>query len=616
MTLLQGLGAEIDRATELLRRGDPADAAAVLGAVLAREPGHAVAAHLLGLALKDTGDWAQGEEWLRFSIGLAPDRGEFHGNLANLLRRRGDYLGAEAAYRRALELLPHHRGARRGLAQTLNDQNRATEAVQQCRMLLGTDGADAEAWEILALALAQLERFEEAERAHRSAIALDPKDPVARHNLGALLTRLERPEALRTLEIAVELGAQGYEATYNRGQAALNAGDLEEAEACFSCATGMDVLNVAAQRALARIRFMRGDPAFARSLGAAVRAHPGNAPLQNLLAELLWRAGELPAAETLLRDVLTRERSNAVARSTLAMVLMEQARLEEAEVEALEAAGASCEDCAVVLNLVDVLIARGRPDEARLFIAAQRQRHPFAQVWLTYEATVARMLGEERYQELCDYERFVRIFDLEPPTGFASIAEFNQALATILNDRHRAIRQPLDQTVRNGTQAALSLLCDPEPVIRAALGAFQRAVGEYRGALGLGADHPLARAQAGEIHFTGAWSVRLQRHGFHVNHFHPEGVVSSAYYVEVPAEAQDQSLKSGWIKFGEPRYPIAGLGPERYVQPRPGRLVLFPSYMWHGTNPIYGASPRICIAFDMCPRPGGAAAPSDRRANP
>jgi Tfp pilus assembly protein PilF len=613
MTLLQGTSAEIDRATELLRRGDPADAAALLGAVLAREPRHAVAAHLLGLALKDTGDWAQGEEWLRFSIGLAPEQGEFHGNLGNLLRKRGDYLGAEAAYRSALKLLPDHRGARRGLAQTLNDQNRAREAEEQCRILLGTDGADAEAWEILALALARLERFAEAERAHRRAIALDPENPVARHNLGALLTRLERPEAMQTLEIAVELGAEGYEAAYNRGQAALNGGELEEAEACFSRAARMDVLSIAAQGALARIRFMRGDPAFARSLGAAVRAHPGNAPLQNLLAELLWRAGELSGAETLLRDVLARERSNTLARSTLAMVLMEQARLEEAEGEALEAAGASADDGAVVLNLVNVLIARGRPDEAQLFIAAQRQRHPLAQVWLTYEATVARMLGEERYQELCDYERFVRIFDLEPPAGFGSLAEFNQTLATLLNERHRAIRQPLDQTVRNGTQASLSLLCDPEPVIRAALGAFQRAVGEYRSALGLSADHPLARAQAGEIHFTGAWSVRLQRHGFHVNHFHPEGVVSSAYYVEVPEEAQDQSLRSGWIKFGEPRYPIAGLGPERYVQPRPGRLVLFPSYMWHGTNPIYGASPRICVAFDMCPRSVGAAAPSARR---
>jgi hypothetical protein len=34
------------------------------------------------------------------------------------------------------------------------------------------------------------------------------------------------------------------------------------------------------------------------------------------------------------------------------------------------------------------------------------------------------------------------------------------------------------------------------------------------------------------------------------------------------------------------------------VQPRAGRLVLFPSYMWHGTSPIHGPVPRTTIAFD------------------
>jgi hypothetical protein len=29
--------------------------------------------------------------------------------------------------------------------------------------------------------------------------------------------------------------------------------------------------------------------------------------------------------------------------------------------------------------------------------------------------------------------------------------------------------------------------------------------------------------------------------------------------------------------------------------------VLFPSYMWHGTMPIYGDNPRMSIAFDIKP---------------
>lgn len=594
--------ADLERATALLRDGKPADAAAALGAILAREPKHAVAAHLLGLALKDTGDWAQGEEWLRFSIGLEPHQGEFHANLGNLLRKRQKYAEAEAAYRRALQLLPQQRAARRGLAQTLNDQHRSAEAEEECQRLLAADGNDADAWEILALALTELGRAAEAERAHRRAIALRPRDAVAHHNLGALLARLERPEAMVSLETAKRLGADGYETAYNRGRAALNEGDLEAAESSFARAAEIEPLNLEGQRTLASIRFMRGDPAFARSLGSAVRANRANAPLQSLLAELLWRAGELSSAETLLRDIVARDSSDLTARSTLAMVLMDQGRLEEAEVEALEAAAVTSSSTTAAQNLVTILIARGRPDEAQPFIEAQLRRNPLAQDWLAYEATVARMLGRERYTYLCDYDHFVRSFDLEPPPGFGSIAEFNEALNHVLEDRHRFSARPLDQTLRNGTQTSRSLLTDPDPLVQAAFNAFVAAIEEYRGSLRLPDDHPLARAREGAVQFTGAWSVCLRRNGFHVNHFHPEGLVSSAYYVEVPPEVDDPGLKSGWIKFGEPRYAVPGLGPERYIQPRTGRLVLFPSYMWHGTNPIYGPSPRMCIAFDV--RPG------------
>lgn len=44
-----------------------------------------------------------------------------------------------------------------------------------------------------------------------------------------------------------------------------------------------------------------------------------------------------------------------------------------------------------------------------------------------------------------------------------------------------------------------------------------------------------------------------------------------------------------------------GFGPLRLVQPKPGRLVLFPSYWWHGTRPFHSTEPRTTIAFDVVP---------------
>ena len=78
------------------------------------------------------------------------------------------------------------------------------------------------------------------------------------------------------------------------------------------------------------------------------------------------------------------------------------------------------------------------------------------------------------------------------------------------------------------------------------------------------------------------------------------GWISSCYYVGLPAAVADESAKQGWIKFGEPDFE-SGLPIRRAIKPEPGRLVLFPSYMWHGTIPFAGREKRTTIAFDVVP---------------
>ena len=46
------------------------------------------------------------------------------------------------------------------------------------------------------------------------------------------------------------------------------------------------------------------------------------------------------------------------------------------------------------------------------------------------------------------------------------------------------------------------------------------------------------------------------------------------------------------------RWPMVGCGCRK---PEPGMLVLFPSYMWHGTIPFVTGDSRLTIAFDIVP---------------
>jgi hypothetical protein len=94
--------------------------------------------------------------------------------------------------------------------------------------------------------------------------------------------------------------------------------------------------------------------------------------------------------------------------------------------------------------------------------------------------------------------------------------------------------------------------------------------------------------------------VQLQPGGFHVNHVHPAGWLSSAYYVELPDAAGDAE-RAGWLAFGEPGMAVEGMGPDHFVRPEPGMLVLFPSYLWHGTVPFNEGGRRLTAAFDVLP---------------
>jgi Flp pilus assembly protein TadD len=596
------LDTQLTQATASLDRGELAQAESACRRVLAHQPNNPAALHLLGLARVRGGDREAGEQLLRRSVELDPADSRLRLNLATFLRRAGRLEEAERVYRRVLQLAPAERGARHGLVLTLDSLGRAREAEIQSRALIDSDRSNPDGWAVLGFVLGKQNRLLEAEAAYRQALLLNPGNALVQRRLGSLLARQDRPEeALAALARAQSLGVRGFELELARGRALSQLDRLEEAERAFAAAAGLRPRHADTQLYLARVRQARGDPDFTRSLAAAVRAAPDDLGLHEALIVLLLRAERGDVAELLLREQLRRAGPVPHLRFLLSHVLRETQRLEEAETEALESAAALPENAAVVENVVSILLSRGRPNEALAFIRSQRARMPLAQAWLAYEATAARLLGQPLYQELYDYQQFVRCYELEPPPPFRSMAELNAALLEVLAARHRCDTQPLGESLRGGSQTRRNLVMDPDPAIQALMRTFEAPLRAYLGALGRNAEHPFTARNTGAAQLAAAWSVQLRRGGFHVNHYHNEGWISSAYYVQVPDEVSDEGLKSGWLKLGEPRFATPGAGVGCYVQPRAGQLVLFPSYMWHGTTPIHGPQLRTALSFDAVP---------------
>lgn len=591
----------LSSAAAAFARGDLVAAESECRAIIAAGPQNADASHLLGLVLRRSGRLPEAEELLRHSIGIEPRRAEFRINLGNLLRATGRLRDAEAEYRVALDIDPASRSARLALARTLAEGGAHAASESEARRLLHQDPTDAESWVVLGISQRAREQYADAESSYRRALQLRPDYAVARHNLGALLGQLRRAEeSLHELDRAAALGIAGRELHFNRGRALMELGRLDEADAALDTALRQAPQDVESHLLLAKLRFMRGEEDFARSLAAASPRHP---QLRAVLADLLRLAGRLEEAEALLRQILATDGWSPSTAVGLAVVLQEQDRIAQALPFARAAVAARPDDSDFAEALIALLLQAGEPAEARALVGRERARHPLDQRWLAHEATAARLAGDTRYQALYDYERLVRPFDLAPPDGYPSIEAFNAALIDRLGELHgQGFRtHPLHQSLRGGTQTSQSLLADADPRIKAFLAALQEPLAEYRRALGDDQGHPLSARNSGPTRLAGCWSVRLKRGGFHVNHVHPEGWLSSAYYVDVPAEVEDPAAKSGWIKFGEPRFPTPGAGPAHFVQPRAGRLVLFPSYMWHGTTPIHGDEPRLTIAFDAVP---------------
>lgn len=587
----------------LLQQRRLAEAESACTSVLSRSPSSSDARHLLGLIRKQAGDFAAAEQLLRQSIELSPQRGDFHANLGNLLRSMGRLEEARQAYASALRVDSRHVQARLGLARTLNELQQPEAAEGESRTLIGSHPDNAEAWGTLGIALRAQQRFAEAESAYREALRLKPSYAVARHNLGALMSQLDRvEEALDEFNRAAALGVSSAELALNRGHALLKLYRLDDAERAYVAAVSHKPIHIDAHVSLASLRFMRGDSHFARDFIAVAAANPTDVRMQLALAQLLQRAGDAPAAQSTVRRAMEANGATPELQTVLAGLLQDEGRLEEALVEAERAAVARPGVAGIIERLVMIQLALGRLETASTHIAEQRSRDPLEQRWIAYESIAARLANTSRYRELCDYDRFVRVYDLPSPSReWSTVEEFNAALHTVLSGMHRFENHPLEQSLRQGTQTARSLLAESDPLIRQALKAFAEPLHDFLAHLDRSSVHPFLSRNTMRARIDKCWSVRLRRHGFHLNHVHPQGWISSAYYVSVPREVEDEAAMSGWLKFGEPMFAVSGCGPERLVQPRSGRLVLFPSYLWHGTTQILGSQPRVTIAFDALP---------------
>lgn len=467
--------------------------------------------------------------------------------------------------------------------------------------LVGQPDATAGALGARASVLKAAGRPREALAANQAAVSRFPGSGVSWHNLASTLGDLgQAQEAEAAARKAIGLGLAAPETRLVLARALQAQQQFDDAEQAFVAAIDARPEYEEAHKELAQLIWMRtGDrrAALAR-LERAIAALPAHPGLRFVLAIAHEFTGEPEAARATVEAALAQSPRDP---RLLGLAVEVCCELDDPSA-ALRWARATSSLGVRGANALTAraLLAAGDAEGARQAAEAAVAETPDNQLALALQATSWRMTGDKRYAAMHDYDRLVGVYDLFDETKAADREDL-EALRAALHRLHGFTVHPFSQSVRGGGQAALRLDGAHEAPIERLLARFRATLQQHIEHLGSG-DTVFDRRNNGSAELAGAWSVRLETAGHHTNHVHPMGWISSAFYVSTPDETQDAETKPGWIKFGEPGIRTKpSLAPQRYVQPRPGRLVLFPSYMWHGTVPFASNQQRLTVAFDAVP---------------
>jgi tetratricopeptide (TPR) repeat protein len=522
--------------------------------------------------LKSQGRIGEAIAYLRAVLAEDPQMLEAQFNLTILLHEIGDFPGAEQGYRSVLKRYPDFAPALQGLTGVLLAMDRADEATPHLRQMLGltknpSDAAMVES--ALSNALRLQGRLDEALTHSRRAIALAPGMPGSHAIQGETLEQMGR---------------------------------TEDAIALYRDRLISDPGDIAVHARLNTLLFRMGrEEEFLGSFDDALNRSSRSAALLTAKAEFLLLAGRLLEAETGFARVLALEPQNPAAALGYATALARRRQFNAAIAAFEKAVALTPQDNEALSRFAATLLQAGEPAQAQALAERALSLRPHDQQALSLLSLSFRAQGDARDEQLSGYDDFVRIFDLEPPAGFTSMEIFNQELENYLDRFQDDRREHLNQTLRGGTRAALRPFGAGHELADRLKRRIDEAVARYIEDLQARDDHPFVSRRRKGFTFAGSWSSRITDSGYHLNHIHSGGWISSAYYVAVPGQSRENP-KEGHLKFGEPPWDI-GLknAVRRTVQPMPGRLVLFPSFMWHGTIPFQGPKSRTTIAFDVLP---------------
>jgi protein O-GlcNAc transferase len=226
-----------DLAMQLYAAGRLAQAEAVCREIIAKNPRHSDAWHLLGICVLRNGRADLAVEYFQRAISGYQDKSDLAeacGNLGIALATVGKFDEAIAAHKQAIGHRPESAEAHNNLGTALLAKGNLPEALAVLQRAVALRGDYAEAFNNLGNALRELGRVEESVQAYERAIAIRKDFAEAHNHLGISLSILHRAdEAAAAFNRAIALRPDFVNAMNNLCGVLRETGKLEEALPLF-----------------------------------------------------------------------------------------------------------------------------------------------------------------------------------------------------------------------------------------------------------------------------------------------------------------------------------------------------------------------------------------------
>ncbi len=295
--------------------------------------GNIVARDNLGLALSETGRYAEAIPQFEAALQLKPDYAEAHNNLGIVLAETGQTAKAMEHFAAALRIKPSYAAAHGNFGLALQGLGRLPEAIEQFQAALRLAPADPRNHFNLGYALRLSGRNAEAILPLRDALQIKPDYLEAQKNLGlALRDAGQIPEAVAQFQAILRLTPDDAVVRLNLGSALYASGRPAEAIAEFRRAVAIEPGFAEAHNNLGvALRATGRDDDAIREFRAALLIKPEFASAEINLGRALGAMDRIPEAIESFQRALRLDPRNADARYDLAMALRAAGREAEAK---------------------------------------------------------------------------------------------------------------------------------------------------------------------------------------------------------------------------------------------------------------------------------------------